>query len=89
MPSPSGGTAATSAAAVIAWDEVPDVLPEPGPHQLDAHEDRSRLRLTLRDGRVIEGLYNLIARQHFLHCTAPVCPWSGRWKVLSWQTTSP
>ena len=78
MPSPSGGTAATSAAAVIAWDEVPDVLPEPGPHPLDAHEDRSRLRLTLRDGRVIEGLYNLIARQHFLHCTGSGLPLVGQ-----------
>ena len=32
---------------MISWDEVPDVLPEPGPHPLDAHEDRSRLRLKL------------------------------------------
>ena len=62
---------------MIPWDEVPDVLPEPGPHPLDAHEDRCRLRLTLRDGRVIEGLYNLIARQHFLHCTGPGLPLVG------------
>jgi hypothetical protein len=63
---------------VIPWDEVPDVLPEPGPHPLDAHEDRSRLRLTLGDGRVIEGLYNLIAQQHFLHRTGPGLPLVGQ-----------
>ncbi|WP_145144426.1 hypothetical protein [Roseomonas gilardii] len=63
---------------MIPWDEVPDTLPEAGPHPLGAHEDRSRLRLTLRDGRVIEGLYNPIARQHFLHCTGPGLPLVGQ-----------
>jgi hypothetical protein len=63
---------------VIPWDEVPDVPPEPGPHPLDAHRDRSRLRLTLRDGRRIEGLYSFIAGQHFLHCTGPGLPLVGK-----------
>lgn len=62
---------------VAPWDEMPDVLPEPGPHPLDAHEERSRLRVTLRDGRAIEGIYNLIARRHFLHCTGPGLPVMG------------
>ena len=57
---------------------MPDTLPEAGPHPLGAHEDRSRLRLTLRDGRVIEGLYNPIARQHFLHRTGPGLPLVGQ-----------
>lgn len=61
----------------MVWEELPDVLPEPGPHPLDGQEDRSRLRLTLRDGRVIEGLYNLIARQHFLHRTGAGLPLVG------------
>ncbi|PZP44295.1 MAG: hypothetical protein DI601_12825 [Azospirillum brasilense] len=56
---------------------MPDVLPEPGPHPLDGQEDRSRLRLTLRDGGVIEGLYNLVARQHFLHRTGAGLPLVG------------
>ena len=63
---------------MIPWEDAPDVLPEPGPHPLDGHEDRSRLRITLQDGRVIEGLYNFIARQHFLHCTGPSLPLVGQ-----------
>ena len=63
---------------MTAWEDVPDVLPEPGPHPLDGHEDRSRLRLTLQDGRVIEGLLNLIARHHFLHCTGSNLPLIGQ-----------
>ena len=61
----------------MAWEDLPDVLPEPGPHPLDGQEDRSRLRLTLRDGRVVDGIYNLIARQHFLHRTGPGLPLVG------------
>ncbi|MHB0668465.1 hypothetical protein [Roseomonas mucosa] len=62
---------------MMAWEDLPDVLPEPGPHPLDGQEDRSRLRLTLRDGRVVDGIYNLIARQHFLHRTGPGLPLVG------------
>ena len=61
----------------MAWEDVQDVLPEPGRHPLDGQEDRSRLRLSLRDGRVIEGIYNPIARQHFLHRTGPGLPLIG------------
>ncbi|MDU7519868.1 MAG: hypothetical protein E7K72_00505 [Roseomonas mucosa] len=62
---------------MMAWEDVPDVLPEPGLHPLEGQEDRSRLRLSLRDGRVIEGIYNPIARQHFLHRTGPGLPLVG------------
>lgn len=56
--------------AAVDWDDLPDVLPDPQPHPLDAQEGRSRLRLVLRDGRIIEGLYNPIAAS--TSCTAPV-----------------
>ena len=64
--------------AAADWDDLPDVLSDPGPHPLDAQEDRSRLRLALRDGRIIEGLYNPMAGQHFLHCTGPDLPLTGQ-----------
>lgn len=63
---------------MIPWDDLPDVLPDPAPHPLDGQEERSRLRLALRDGRVIEGLYNLVAGQHLLHCTGPGLPLMGQ-----------
>ncbi|MDJ0390208.1 hypothetical protein QMO56_19025 [Roseomonas sp. E05] len=64
--------------AAMDWDDLPDVLPESAPHPLDGQEERSRLRLALRDGRVIEGAYNPIAGQHFLHCTGPGLPLIGQ-----------
>ncbi|MHB0727830.1 hypothetical protein ACX4MZ_10675 [Roseomonas mucosa] len=64
--------------AAVDWDDLPDVLSDPGPHPLDAQEERSRLRLALRDGRIIEGLYNPMAGQHFLHCTGPGLPLIGQ-----------
>ena len=56
---------------MIAQAEVRDGPPPPRPHPLDRQEDRSRLRLTLRDGRVIEGIHNIVAGQHLLHRTGP------------------
>lgn len=54
-----------------------DPVPGPGPHPLDSHEERCRLRLTLSDGRVIEGLHNAVAGRHFLHRTGPGLPLVG------------
>lgn len=64
--------------AAVDLDDLPDVLPDPEPHPLNGQEERSRLRLTLRDGRVIEGFYNPVAGQHFLHCTGPGLPLVGQ-----------
>ena len=58
--------------------DIPDMPAEPEPHPLDAHEDRSRLRLTLRDGRVIEGLHNLMGGRHYLLRTGPGLPLHGQ-----------
>ncbi|USQ74089.1 hypothetical protein NF552_23095 (plasmid) [Roseomonas mucosa] len=62
---------------VIPGEDAPDPVPGPGPHPLDSCEDRCRLRLTLRDGRVIEGLHNAVAGRHFLHRTGPGLPLVG------------
>ena len=52
-------------------DDIPDAPPDPGAHPLRDSEEGSRLRVALRDGRVLVGRYTTIARQHFLHCTGP------------------
>ncbi len=62
---------------MAAWDDFATEPPEAGPHPLESHEERSRLRLTLQNGRVIEGLYNPIAQRHFLHCTGRDLPPMG------------
>lgn len=59
------------------WDDLEVDLPEPGPHPLEGQEERCRLRVALRDGRTIEGLYNPIAGRHFVHCTGRHLPAMG------------
>lgn len=60
------------------WDDFLGEQPESGPHPLDSHEEQSRLRLMLRDGSIIEGLYNPIAQRHYLHCTGRHLPPMGK-----------
>ena len=60
----------------IDWD-IPD-LAEDAPHPLEGHEAHERLRLTMHDGRVLEGAYSPAGRQHFLHRTGRDLPLIGQ-----------
>jgi len=61
----------------IAWD-IPEPAEDESPHPLDGHEALEQIRVTMHDGRVLEGAYSPAGRQHFLHRTGADLPLIGQ-----------
>jgi len=61
----------------IPWN-IPEAVEAEHLHPLDGHEALERIRVTMQDGRVLEGAYSPAGRQHFLHRTGADLPLIGQ-----------